>query len=376
MNENTLVRAHGILRSFAEGLMTETRATISGERLTETVLGLVEKSQALDDIDTAACLLEHFGPRLRRESHLERLDACYAAVLAHKGLPGARRVSLAERRVQLLTQLGRRAEAEAILAAAWLYADTPQLRACLYNREGYLLNSYSQYEQAQAAYEAGLAEAQMAQDPSLVCLIHNNLGEMYFASEDYEKATSAFEQAIAVALSLSDPFFRALAEGGLGMTLTALAQFDAADAHQESARHYYRLADDPFGLTRTDLNQSYNAYERGDYLQAKELAARAVVQARATGNVHHLATAQQHLGEAYLGLHEHQLAYEHFALALDMRLQMGKPVFVETTSRTLHQLADLVEADLALPSDLRMTLLRQCHDKLKAAQAFLEQPST
>ncbi len=376
MSEDALARTHGILRSFAEGLMSETGAAISGERLIETVLGLAEKSQALGDIDTAARLLEHFGLRLRRESHLERLDACYAAVLTHEELPGARRVNLAERRIQLLTQLGRPAEARATLAAAWPYADTPRLRACLYNREGYLSYSYGAYEQAETIYAVGLAEAQMAQDPSLVCLIHNNLGEMYFASENYEKATAAFESAIEVALSLPDPFFRALAECGLGMTLTALAQFDAADAHQEIARHYYRLADDPFGLSRTDLNQSYNAYERGDYLRAKELAARAMAQARATGNVHHLATAQQHIGEAYLGLHEHQLAYDHFALALEMRLLMGQPVFVETTSRTLQQLADSVETDPTLPADLRMSLLQQCRERLKAAQVFLEQPST
>ena len=375
MSDDLRRQSQVILRRFADRLLDEAPTpAISSERLTETVLALVEKAQGLGDIDSAARLLEHFGPQLQRESHLERLDANYAAVLAHEDLPGERHVNLAEQRARILTRQGRRAEAEDVLAAAWPHAQTHLLAGRLYNRRGYLLWSYDEYEAAQAAFQSGLAAAQAAGDLVLVCTIRNNLGELYYTRDQFEQAVTAFTEAIAVAVQLDHPWLRGLTEGGLAMTLDDLAQHEAAVAHHQAARRHYQLANDPSGLLRADLNQSFNAYARGDYPLAKELATRALVQARASGDLDRLAMAHQHLGEAHLGLCDYELAYEHFHQALEGRLQMGKLLYVATTCRTLRQLAAAVENDPTLAETTRLELLRKCRESLTAAQEQMEPP--
>lgn len=367
-------RAQGILRHFTEQLIADAQiAAISSERLTETVLALVEKSQALGDIDTAARLLEHFGPQLGRESHLERLDACYGTVLACERLPGVRRVNLAERRVQILTSLGRRIEAEAVLAAAWSHAETPHLRARLYNRLGYLLAGYSEYAAARQAYQAALAEAQSAGDQRQLSVIYNNLGEMAFTGESYDEALSFFTQASDVARTSQESFLHGLIEGGMAMTLDALARYDEANDHHNAARRGYQEAGDTFGLTRINLNQAYNSGMRGDFVSSRELASQALSQARSFGNSDQLAMAHQHLGEAYLAAGDYELAWESLAQALDLRLVIGKPVYIEATVLMLQRLVKAL-LNVSAPTAHAGLLLR-CQHGLEVARSALAQTS-
>lgn len=370
MSDDLRRQSQVILRRFVDRLLDEAPTpAISSERLTETVLALVEKAQSLGDIDSAARLLEHFGPRIARESHLERLDACYAAVLAYEGLPGDRQVNLSGRRVQILTNLGRRAEAETVLAAAWPYANTPLLRAHLFNRQGYLLASYEDYSSARQAYEAALKEAQSAGHRTMMGIIYNNLGEMAFSNENYDEALSNFAKALDAAISSPEPFVHGMIEGGMAMTLDALARFDQANEHHEAARRGYQEAGDSFGLTRVDLNQAYNAVLRGDLDQAIKLASRALSRARNSGNSDHIAMAHQHLGEAYLQGGEFELAWESFAQALNLRVIMEKPLYIETTLGMIQRLLDAISDSPESPE--RNSLLIRCRQGLEAGQDAL-----
>lgn len=368
MSEDIRAQTQVILRRFAARLIADAPSvSVSPERLTETVLALVEKAQALDDIDTAARLLEHFGPRMQRESHLERLDACYATILAHEDLPGDRHVNLSGRRVQILTNLGRRAEAETVLAAAWPHATTPILRANLFNRLGYLLASYEDYAAARLAYQEALVAAASAGNRTMTGFIYNNLGEMAFTDESYDEALSYFSQALDAIGSLPESVLRGIIEGGMAMTLDALARYDEADEHHEAARRNYAEADDISGLTRIDLNQAYNATVRGDFSRAIDLASRALSQARISGNSHHLAMAHQHLGEAYLEIADYELAWESFSEALALRLDMGKPVYITTTLQMMQKLIDSLAKSSPVPA--RAGLLLRCRQELEAVLA-------
>lgn len=375
MSDDLRGRAQSILRRFAARLIDDAASgSVSPERLTETVLALVEKAQALDDNDTAARLLVHFGPQMQRESHLERLDACHAAVLTHEGLSDDRYVNLSGRRVQILTALGRRAEAEAVLAAAWPRADSPLLRAQLYNRQGYLLASYEDYAAARQVYEQGLIEAKTAGARPLVGIIYNNLGEMAFTAESYDEACSNFAQALDAIQSLPEASLRGMIEGGMAMTLDALARFDEANEHHEAARRGYQEAGDDFGLNRIDLNQAYNAVMRGDFSRAIELASRALSQARIAGNSHHFAMAHQHLGEAYLETAQYELAWESFSQALAMRLDLGIPLYIATTVQAMQRLIDALAGSTAAPA--HAALLLRYRLELEAAQVALAAASS
>lgn len=370
MSEALRQQTQTILRRFAARLIEDAPvAALSSEQGVETVLALVEKACSLGDIDTAARLLEHFGPRLGRESHLERLDACLAAALAAEGLFGERQVNLADRRVQVLTSLGQRAEAEAVLGNAWPHAQTPLARSRLYNRQGYLLASYEEYALARQSYQAALVAAQAAGNQQQVVILYNNLGEMAFTGEAYDEALSCFAQALAAARSLSDPYLHGLIEGGMAMTLDALLRFDEANDHHEAGRRGYQEAGDSLGLTRIDLNQAYNAIMRGDFDAAIELAGRALAAARRSGNSHHLAMAHQHLGAAYLQTENYELAWESLAQALALRLHMGKPVYIETTLSTIQRLMDALGERPA--SSAHASLLLRCQKGLEAAQVAL-----
>lgn len=370
MSEDLRGQTQTILRRFAARLIDDPQsAAIASERLADTILALVEKAQALGDFDTAARLLEHFGPRIARESHLERLDACYAAVLAHEGLPGDRQVNLSGRRVQILTNLGRRAEAEAVLAAAWPYANAPLLRAHLFNRHGYLLASYEDYSSARQAYEAALKEAQSAGHRTMMGIIYNNLGEMAFSDEKYDEALSNFAKALDAAISSPEPFVRGMIEGGIAMTLDALARYDEANEHHEAARRGYQEAGDSFGLTRVDLNQAHNAVLRGDLDHAIRLASRALSQARNSGSSDQIAMAHQNLGEAYLQGGEFELAWESFAQALNLRVIMEKPLYIETTLGMIQRLLDAISDSPESPE--RNSLLIRCQQGVEAGKDAL-----
>ena len=366
-------RARELLERYADVLIQgeeEISATGPGNP-TEIVVGLLDKCLALEDDATYVRLLDHFGVQLQREYHLEQMEAFLAAVLKHEILTDVQRVAFTDLRVRILIQLGEQDLAQSVLGNVWPAASTPRLRARVLNRQGYLYAIYSRYDEAEQAYRSGIAAAIAGGDMNTLAILHSNYGDMFFQKSAYERAVEQYEEALEIAKPRGLSFACALAEGGLGMTLDQLSLHETAMLHHEAARAHYAESGDDFGIIRINLNLSYNALCRGDYEQVKELAGQALAQARELGDLHRMAFAHQRLGEAFLSTKEYAIACEHLALALEQRMQLGKPVFIERTIESLDELMEAVRGASEISAEQRTALSAQCK---KVLETTLDHP--
>jgi tetratricopeptide (TPR) repeat protein len=354
-------RARELLARYADALIQgEESSAIGPGSATEIVVSLLHKCLALEADATYVRLLDHFGMQLQREYHLQQVEALFAAVLRREILSDAQRVAFTDLRVRILIQLGERELAQAALDEVRPATSPPALRARVCNRQGYLYAIYNRYAEAEQTYRAGIAAAVAGRDMNTLAILHSNYGDLFFQKSDFAQAIEQYEKALEIAKPRGLSFACALAEGGLGMALDQLDQYEAAVRHHEMARACYAEAGDAFGTIRIDLNLSYNALQRGAYEQVKELAARALAQARELGDLHRMAFAHQRLGEAFLGAEDYVLACEHFIMALELRRQLGKPLFIERTLESLHELLVAIRDDADMPPEQRATLSARC----------------
>lgn len=335
----------------------------------EIALSLLDKCEALGVEEVFIRLMERFGPQLQREYHLRRIDALFAAVLALETLTDIQRVAFADLRSRILVRLGEREVAQRILDAAWAAAETPQLKAKLFDRQGYLFLEYAEFEEARQAFSTALHYAESCHDLARISLIHNNIGELLYRLEDEEAALHHFEQAMDAADRAGIPFLRASAEGGVGMTLDAMGRCDEAIAHHERARHFYRASADRFGEIRVNSNLAYNAFLRQDYAFMATLAAEVLAKSQALGNIEYIAFAQHRLGQANLGQKCYEQALEHFTEALDLRILIGKPAFVRATARNILLVVQALDMDERIDRSLKTALQNRCRDMVKAAES-------
>ena len=332
---------------------------------TAMIVDLLDKCLALEADAIYVRLLDHFGMQLQRQYHLEQVEAFFAAVQMQEDLSVTQRVSFTDLQVRILIQLGERKMAQSALAQAWSAANTPSLQARVLNRQGYLHAIYSQYEEAEEVYRSGITVAEDGGDVNILAILHSNYGDMLFQKGEYDRAVEQYEKALEIAKPISLSFACALAEGGLGMTLDHLGQYEAAALHHEASRTYYTKVGDEYGIIRINLNLSYNALCRGDNEKVKELAGLALTQARALGDLHRIAFAHQRLGEAFLRTNDHDIACDHFVLALEQRVQLGKPVFIEQTVESLHELMETAKGATSIPVEQRTMLLKRCEKVLE-----------
>lgn len=347
-------------------------ASISPASQLDVVLGLLHKCQALDDSESYLRLLQHFGVLLERSARLDQLDQHLASALAEADLTPAQRVQVASMRVRLLTQLGQREAAQAVLAATWpVVAEFPHLQTELLIREGVLAVTFGDYPAGRQAYERGLALALQQHDAARATIIYNYLGNMLYALDHYEEALSLYQKALEVAHELPDRVHCARAEGGLAMTLDELGRYEEAEEHYRAAQDAAEEAGDLFSILSVELNFSYHASLQGRYAEARNRASRALSLAQQLGDLHRQATAQHRLGRICLETGEYEDALAHLAQALQRRLWLGKPLFIQTTSDVIQQLVQSVESDRTLPPETRQRLLRECQEILEAARAPL-----
>lgn len=358
-------RARELLERYADALIQGEEAPAIGlGSATEIVVSLLHKCLALEADATYVRLLDHFGVQLQREHHLQQVEALFAAVLRREILSDAQRVAFTDLRVRILIQLGERDLAQAALDEVRPATSTPDLQARVCNRQGYLYAIYNRYAEAERSYRAGIEAAVAGGDMNTLAILYSNYGDLIFQKSDFAQAIEQYEMALEIAKPRGLSFACALAEGGLGMALDQLGQYEAAAPHHEMARTCYAEAGDVFGVIRIDLNLSYNALQRGDYEQVKELAAQALAQARDLGDLHRMAFAHQRLGEAFLSTGDYALACEHFTVALDLRRQLGKPLFIERTLESLHDLLAAIQDDADISPEQRAMLSARCRSAL------------
>jgi tetratricopeptide (TPR) repeat protein len=361
--------------SFQQGLIHQTRrltdhliVSASAPSQSQMAFNLLGKSQQLGDVATLARLLEHFGGVLRQSSHGAVLDRFFRVALERTDLPHSQHVRLASLHALLLIGRGELDNAEVVLNGAWHAADTPPLKAELYNRLGVLQEVRGNFQASQDAYERALVLAQAHNQMELTTRIYNNLGNLAYVQNRYEEALVYYQKAIAVANALGDVGNCATAEGGLAMTLSELKRYDQSLHYHQVARRHFEEVGHEEGIGRTDVNMSLLYIQQGNYGEAKVFASRALVQARRLGDVEREATAFHNLGYACLGEFDYESAYSHLAHALEKRCWMGMPVYIKETREVIEQMVQALETDCQLEADLRQQLLANCKNLLKGTE--------
>lgn len=336
--------------------------TISPVSHKETVLTLLSRCQALDEMESYVSLLEAFGAGLQKNSHMGLLDHHLETGLALSTLSNAQRVELASLRIRLLVQRGDHHLAQQVLESAWPSADTPQLRAELYNREGVLREVQGDYWASQQRHEQALQLAQPHGELALVAVIYNNLGNWAYKQDRYEEAIDYYMNALEAAEQIDNPGYSAPPEGGLGMTLDELGEYEEARQYHVAARGHYEQAGNMLGLVRTDLNMSYAALEQGNVAEAKELAGRALRLAQQLGDLHREASAWHNLGRAYHLEKNYEAAVECLLKALEKRRWLGEALYEQGTLKRIKEVAEALAEDERLEPERRDYLLRQCRE--------------
>ncbi|HBY92639.1 MAG TPA: hypothetical protein DEP84_01540 [Chloroflexi bacterium] len=369
-------RLRQTLRAYTNHLIATPRnaraAPVSPAAEVEVVLNLLHKCQALDEGASFVRLLQHFGVLLGRSGPLDQLDQHLAAALARDDLSPDQRVQLASLSIRLLIDLGNRERAQAVLAATWPVAEGfPHLQVELYFRQGLLAATFGDYTAGREAYEAGLTLALANRDSERSSILYHNLGNMLYALDEYAEALAYYARALEVGQELPDPIHRARAENGLAMTLDELGRYREAAQHYDTARRWAEQAGDLFILVSVDLNLSYHAILQGRYVEVKRPASRALALARRLGDLHRQATASHNLGRACLGLGEYEDAWAHLSQALEKRLLLRKPLFIQTTAAVIAELAHVLRTDTTLAPTTRERLRQACQEALETAQSAL-----
>ncbi|MDQ4077690.1 MAG: tetratricopeptide repeat protein, partial [Chloroflexota bacterium] len=328
---------------------------------------LLARCQALGCAESYLQLLHHFAPFLERHIPLGQLDQYVATALTYDGLSAEQRVAFASLRLRLLTQLGEHERAQAVLDETWADAQVdPHLLAELYIRQGVLSVSFGDYVAGEQAYEQGLALAQAHGDLARMSIIFNNRGNMAYALDRYTEAVDYYRQALEVAELLPDPIHRARAEGGLAMTLDELGRYQEAEQHYHAARQAAEAATDHYSLLSIELNMSHHAFLIEHYEEAKKRAGNALTLARRLGDWTRAGFALHNLGQACLGAGEYENASVHLRRALEQRLLLEKPLYIQTTVDVIKQLLDTVHADPTLDPSMRERIRQQCRQALEA----------
>ncbi len=362
------------LRRFADHLIASAAdpnaPTLSTERPSETLLTLLDRSLALDDLDTYVRLLARFGESLFYGDSINVLDRHLVRVLAQPALLNAQRVSLTSLRILLLIQVSKPDEAFAALEAGWDAADTPLLQAEMIKCQGLLLTIFKRdFIEGKAAYDRALELAMRAEDDQLIAAIRNNLGDWAYLQERYADALDLYHAALEASYSVADRSYQASAEAGIAVSLTDLEQYEEAKVFHQRARAHFKEAGERRGIVRTNLNESYLATLMGDGEEGKLRADEALRLARELGDAQRVAFAKHNLGHACLVAREYEAASIHLQEALAQRLLLNKRIYIEKTLEILDQLRQAVEQDDTLEPVTRATILQACQEALGAVPA-------
>lgn len=370
--EATRARLRPILRRLAEYLVTSYRppiqVSLSPASPTAVILSLLDKAEALNEDSVMVRLLLRFASTLERSIPINQLDGYLDAALSMSSLSPEQFVELASVRIRLLTQSGDRDTAQAVLEHSWRVADaSAHLHAELYIRQGLLAVSFGDFTAGAQAYQRGWELAKAHNDKARMSIIYNNLGNRAYALDQYYEALAYYEQALAVAQELPDPVHRTRAEGGMAMTLDELGRYGEAEYYYHIARKSAEQSNDLFSLLSIELNLSYHAILQRHFADAIAPAGRALMLARELGDWDREAFALHNLGQACLGKGDYEAAVVHLIHALERRVGIGKPLFIQTTRDAIEQLCEAIDTELSLDPLIQAHLLQQCQRALEAA---------
>jgi predicted ATPase/DNA-binding XRE family transcriptional regulator len=184
---------------------------------------------------------------------------------------------------------------------------------------GVMAQMLSQFERADAHYQAALQWAYALEDDALVAVAYNNLGTLREEQGQFEEALSYFDQSIPYQPehALKFPW------QGKADALLRLGRFDEAKALYEKAMALNQRIGDEEGLAHTLRGLAEVAWRSGDGEAAEKLLRENEVICRKLNHARGLSWTAQQLGNAARVRGDWPLARERYADALTQMRDMG-----------------------------------------------------
>lgn len=365
------VRLH--LRSTTAHLI-ET-ATQSGDvpialaKRPEVVLNLLEKCQRLDEAESYIQLLQAFGEKLYAGSHVEIVARYLDYALEKFSLTDEQRIELACQYALILVRATQVDVAEQLLQASRHATTSPVSKARWHNRMGVIKSLQAEYESAYRHYKRAASLAQQLDEPKLLAAVWNNLADWAHGQYRFEEALHYNQKELELAEKHQLLDYIASATTSVAGHLNELGRFEEAELHFNRAYPLYEQLDDLAGLTRNTSNHAYLHLRRKDPDAAKHRAQQALRLSYELGDLFWTAMARHNLGYACVLAAEYEAALSHLTEALEQRLLLNQPLYVQTTREVIEQLRKGVANHPALEHAQRTEWLASCDTLLdKAAQ--------
>jgi len=167
-----------------------------------------------------------------------------------------------------------------------------------------------------------------------------SLGFIEYRKGAWESCLSFLMQAQSMIDEKAEPYKMGQINGGIAEAFIESGMPEIGLTKSREALEYYRLADDPRGVTVMTWEIGKTHYLMGNYVEALEALDQAMNQATATKDPLAIAICHDFLGRTYAATGDQNSSLQHFQLAIDLYTQIGNP---RETARTRALIGQLFE---------------------------------
>lgn len=205
-------------------------------------------------------------------------------------------------------------------------------RAAILRKQGRAFEQWGKYDEAVAAFEAGLAEMRGQLDAAEAARIYTGLGLVYYRRGELDNALDLAMLAQQLAGSLDDVQSVAQASNNLGVVHISRGEFASAQEALERSRTIWEQAENNYGLAAVHNNLGLLYHKQEVWQRALEHYKTSLALGERIGNRHGLARTYDNLGQVYMALGEREEAMacleQAVAVLADIGLD-GKEIYPE-----------------------------------------------
>ena len=209
------------------------------------------------------------------------------------------------------------------IALTYIEPEQAGWRTTLHRKRGQVLQKWGHYDEATAAFEAGLTELQANLDPNEASQIYSGLSMINYRQDKVEDATELANLSLIMAQMQDDKRNLAYAHQILGIIHWKKDEYQQAlEADNESLR-LWEETDSQLGQAAVRNNLGLLYQKMGDLEAAKSSFEQCLSLFEQVGNLHGLACAYDNLGQVYMQLGKEDAAIECLEQAVGILAKIG-----------------------------------------------------
>ncbi len=165
-----------------------------------------------------------------------------------------------------------------------------------------------------------------------------SLGFIEYHKGAWQSCLSFLMQAQSLIDEKAEPYKMGQINGGLAEAFIESGMPEIGLTKSRDALEYFRLADDPRGVTIMTLDIGKSYFLLGNYAEALKALQQAMNEATAMKDPLVMAICHDFLGRTYSASHDQTSSLRHFELAIDVYTQIGNPREAASTRALIGQL--------------------------------------